>query len=202
MCCLILILNMARTTTTCDSKLIRYGNWNLRGKRDVQLIKIPQTSNRNVTVIILLQLGPGREWASISPVWIIYTSVHHKTAKVVGNSWHGWSASWLNSHFLHIVLNKYHTQWKVAGKLLFSPYDIRPVDTGEKKIVPANAINDQCKGTSEDSCEKARRYSLLSQKNEIPKTCKPVPNYVVFAVLFTVKQTVQVWISVHLCWSI
>lgn len=32
-----------------------------------------------------------------------------------------------------IVLNKYHTLWQVAGKLLFYPYDIRPVDTGEKK---------------------------------------------------------------------
>lgn len=99
-----------------------------------------------------------------------------------------------------IVLNKYHTLWQVAGKLLFYPYDIRPVDTGEKKkkIALDDAINDQCKGTSEDSCEKGGRYRLLSQKKEIPKTSKLLPNYVILAVLFTIKQTVQVWISVHL----
>jgi len=40
----------------------------LEEKKDVQLIKIPQTSNRNVTITILFQLGPRRERAFVSLV--------------------------------------------------------------------------------------------------------------------------------------
>lgn len=68
-----------------------------------------------------------------------------------------------------IVLNKYHTQWKVAGKLLFYPYDIRPVDTGKKKLFLPMLLMINAKGHQRTVMRKQEDTGYCPRRRKSPK---------------------------------
>lgn len=170
----------------------------------MSLLLLPVLGFLLVAVAIILGLGVKSSWAFSCPEWTVYTDVHHRTAQVVlGGMCKLLIDSTVIFSILLIVLSKYHTLRKVAGKLCHSPQVVSELKTlGEKNNVAAEDINDWCKRKWEDSHgKKVDGYRLLPQK-KTPKTSKPVPNYSALAMLFTAEKTVQLHTPVHLHWSI